>query len=75
MIDKEMSIKDIVEKYPQTVSLFQQYGLGCAGCQAALFENLEQGARVHGVSVDALIKDLKMLISEGRQVAGPLVDR
>ncbi len=66
MIDRGMSIKDIVEKYPETASLFEEYGLGCAGCQAALFENLEQGAKVHGVSVDALIEDLNLVISKGR---------
>jgi hybrid cluster-associated redox disulfide protein len=66
MIDKDMSIKDIVEKYPETMSLFEERGLGCAGCRAALFENLEQGAKVHGLSVDVLVEDLNLLISRGQ---------
>ena len=58
MITKEMSITDIVEQYPQTVDVFQRYGMHCFGWMAARFENLEQGALAHGLDVDALIKDL-----------------
>jgi hybrid cluster-associated redox disulfide protein len=58
IIEKDMTIEEIVRKYPETRSTFERYGLGCVGCQAALFENIEQGAEVHGVDVDALIIDL-----------------
>ena len=58
MITKEMSIIDIVEKYPQTVEVFQNYGMGCIGCMASRFENVEQGALAHGIDIDSLIKDL-----------------
>jgi len=53
-----MSIEEVVKKYPETISVFEEYGLGCVGCQAALFENIEQGAEVHGIDVEALITDL-----------------
>ncbi len=58
MIHKLMSIEDVIKKYPETVTVFEEYGLGCIGCQAALFENIEQGAEVHGIDVEALIADL-----------------
>jgi hybrid cluster-associated redox disulfide protein len=58
MINRRMSIEEVVKKYPQTVSTFQRHGLGCLGCQAALFESIEDGAEVHGIDVDALIADL-----------------
>jgi hybrid cluster-associated redox disulfide protein len=65
MIHKNMSIEDIVKKYPETILIFEKYGLGCVGCQAALFENIEQGAEVHGIDVDTLIKDLNNAIPKG----------
>lgn len=58
MITKDMGIMDIVSKYPQTVEVFMKYGMGCLGCMAARFENLEQGALAHGIDVDAMLKDL-----------------
>jgi hybrid cluster-associated redox disulfide protein len=62
MIRKNMSIEEVVARYPKTVPVFQRYGLGCVGCEAALFENIEQGAEVHGVDPDALVKDLNRII-------------
>jgi hybrid cluster-associated redox disulfide protein len=64
MISKEMSIKDVVSRYPETFPVFQRYGLGCMGCGAALFENIEQGAEAHGVDANALVADLNVAISE-----------
>lgn len=64
MITKEMSIIDIVEKHPQTVEIFQNYGMGCIGCMASRFENLEQGALAHGIDIDSLIKDLNSVVTE-----------
>jgi hybrid cluster-associated redox disulfide protein len=53
-----MSIGDIVDQYPETVSVFISHGLGCIGCAIAQFETLEEGAMAHGIDVEALIKDL-----------------
>jgi len=61
-ITKEMSIGEVVQKYPQTVKVFLRHGLMCIGCAAARFENLEQGAVAHGINVEALLKDLNAVV-------------
>ena len=53
-----MSIEEVVKKHPETIATFERHGLGCLGCQAALFESIEQGAEVHGIDADALIADM-----------------
>ena len=53
LITKDMPISDTVRKYPQTAPVFMEFGMGCLGCAAAHFENIEQGAVVHGIDVDA----------------------
>ena len=68
MINRKMSIEEVVKKHPETRLTFERHGLGCVGCQAALFESIEQGAEVHGVDVEALIADLNSEI--GRPNAG-----
>lgn len=65
MINRKMSIEEIVRKYPETIATFQRHGLGCLGCQAALFENIEQGAEIHGIDVEILIRDLNKEIKKG----------
>lgn len=62
MITKEMSIMEVVQKYPQTAVIFQRHGMGCLGCAAAHFENIAQGAEAHGINIEALITDLNKSI-------------
>ena len=63
-ITKDMSITEIVQKYPQTVDVFMKHGMGCLGCAAARFENLAQGAMVHGVDADKLVDDLNKALEK-----------
>lgn len=61
-VTKEMNILEIVEKYPQSIEIFAKYGLGCIGCAAARFENLEAGAKVHGFDPDEMVAEINALI-------------
>ncbi len=63
-ITKEMGIMDIVQNYPETVEVFQKFGMGCIGCAAAHFENLEAGAKVHGIDIDAMVDAMNEIIGE-----------
>ncbi len=60
-----MSIEDAVKLFPESVHVLEKHGLGCIGCRAALFETIEQGAKVHGVNIDVLMTDLRRLVKEG----------
>lgn len=62
IITKEMDISDVVVKYPQTVEVFRNYGMGCFGCAAARFENIEQGAQAHGIDIEVLIAELNKVV-------------
>ena len=58
MIDKEMKIEDVLRRYPQAIPVFERFGIDCAQCQLSEFENLEHGARVHGIDLATLLKEL-----------------
>nr|WP_231034976.1 DUF1858 domain-containing protein [Pectinatus frisingensis] len=57
-ITKDMSIMEVVQKYPETVDVFAMSGMGCIGCAAAHFENIEQGAMAHGIDIEKLMANL-----------------
>ena len=61
-ITKDMSIIEIIQNYPQVLPVFAKYGLGCVGCAAAKFENLEAGAKVHGVDPDQMVAEINELL-------------
>lgn len=58
MITKEMTINQILRRYPETLPVFQRHGLDCYDCQIAEFEQLEHGATVHKVDLDKLVTEL-----------------
>ncbi|MCL4535717.1 MAG: DUF1858 domain-containing protein [Bacteroidetes bacterium] len=58
MITKDMTIQEVVARYPESIPVFERYGLGCIVCLAAEFEDLEAGAIVHNVKVNDLLRDL-----------------
>ncbi len=61
-ITKDMSILEVVQKYPATAEVLMNAGMGCLGCAAAHFENIEQGAMAHGIDIDALMEELNKVI-------------
>ncbi len=57
-VTKESKIKEVIEKNPETISVFQKYGMSCVGCSVAAVETIEEASQVHGIDLDSLIKDL-----------------
>ena len=57
-ITEDMNIKEVIDKHPEVVPVFQKYNMGCIGCIAASFEKLSDIAEVHGVNVKTFVKDL-----------------
>lgn len=49
---------------PEAIAVFQKYGMGCIGCAAAHFENLEAGAKVHGFNPDEMVAEINSIIGE-----------
>lgn len=58
MIHKEMKIEDVLRRYPQTVAVFQRFGIDCADCQLSEYEDLEHGAKVHKIDLEDLLNGL-----------------
>ena len=63
-ITKDMGLLEIVQNYPETLEVFQRYGVGCIGCAAARFENLEAGAKVHGIDADEMVAAMNEILEK-----------
>jgi hypothetical protein len=56
---KQMSIGQILEQYPQTQTVFREFGLQAyAATEASKYENIEASALVNTTDRDALIAAL-----------------
>jgi len=63
-ITEDMNIREVIDKYPNAVSVFAKYNMGCIGCIAASFESIKDIASVHGIDIKAFVKDLNDLINK-----------
>ncbi len=63
-ITKQMTIAEVVVKWPETAGTFMEWGLYCYGCAVARYENIEQGAVAHGIPTDDLVKALNETIEK-----------
>ena len=66
MIDKDMKIEDVLRRYPQATPVFERFGIDCAQCQLSEYENLEHGAKVHGIDLSTLLKELNESVTVKR---------
>ncbi len=64
MITKEMTIGEIIRRHPQTMAIFEKYGLNCSDCQIADLEELQHGAGVHKADMEQLLVELNRVISQ-----------
>ena len=55
VVNKNMTIGEVIRQDPATAALLNQYGMHCTSCPFSQMESLEQ---VHGCDVDALVKAL-----------------
>jgi len=69
LITKDMTIGDVVAKYPSVIEPLQSAGVHCVGCHVSYVETLEQGFKGHGMSdeeVDIVIEKLNKAVEEGK---------
>ena len=58
MIEKTITIGELLEKYPDKVDILLESGMHCIGCPASQMETLEEACEVHGIDVDEVVEKL-----------------
>ena len=58
MVDKQMSIGQVLKLDRGTAPIFMQFGMHCLCCPHATAESLEMACAAHGTDADALIEKL-----------------
>ncbi|GAB4365642.1 MAG: hypothetical protein Kow00128_08370 [Deltaproteobacteria bacterium] len=64
-IHKDMKIEEVLRSFPQTIAVFQRFGIDCAECQLSKYENVEHGARVHRIDLETLLAGLNESVEAG----------
>jgi hybrid cluster-associated redox disulfide protein len=63
-IEPDLTVFDLLEKWPLTITVFQDYRMGCVGCVMAPFETLTEATEIYKIPLNQFIFDLKSVIAE-----------
>ena len=58
MVNKQMSIGEVLNLDRSTAAIMMQYGMHCMGCPMSQMESLEMACAAHGTDVDELVNKL-----------------
>lgn len=58
MIEKTITIGELLEKYPEKADMLLDAGMHCLGCPASQAETIEEACLVHGIDVYELLEKL-----------------
>ena len=70
MITKDMTIGDVVSKYPASIEPLQSAGVQCVGCHVSYSETLEQGLKGHGFTdekVEEVLVNINKAVGESEK--------
>jgi hybrid cluster-associated redox disulfide protein len=66
-ITPDMTIGEIMQKFPASIDVLREAGIHCIGCGAAQFEPLSNGLARHGITdaeIAGIIERMNEAISE-----------
>jgi hybrid cluster-associated redox disulfide protein len=62
-ITADSLVCDVVGRHPQTIAVFNRYGLRCAGCYISPFHSIADSAREYDMTINLLLDDLNRAIA------------
>jgi hybrid cluster-associated redox disulfide protein len=63
-ITKKMTFMEVMQISPEAAWVLMNKGMHCAGCHLAANETIEQGAIMHGINPDKLVKELNSKLNK-----------
>jgi hybrid cluster-associated redox disulfide protein len=61
-ISAELSVADLLARWPQTVQWFLSHQMSCVGCNMATFDSLQEVAANYRIPIEEFLSDLRKVI-------------
>jgi iron-sulfur cluster assembly protein len=65
-ITRQTNIQKLAMQWPEAAAVMAEKGMHCFGCHAAAVDNVEHGAKLHGLddaTIDQMVKDMNEIIA------------
>lgn len=58
-IPPQLTVAEVLERWPATAAVFVRRCMACVGCAMAPFDRLDEAAAVYGIQVQRLLDELQ----------------
>ena len=55
----DMTVDQVMKRWPASVRVFLDFRMGCVGCPIAVFHNVDEASREHEIDGHALLSSLR----------------
>lgn len=69
LVKKEDTFLEIMRKNPKAAQVLAKEGMHCIGCSMSVYETLEQGAALHGLDADSLVKKINSSLRGKKKIS------
>ena len=66
----EMTIEDVVDRWPETALVFHRHNMACVGCPVAPFYTIADAASVYGLDAEVFVTELRDVMGDGAPPEG-----
>ena len=66
----DMTVAEILELWPETVDVFQEYKTACVGCVMAPFDTVTDVAQIYELELSKIMDALHQTIDSGEEAEG-----
>lgn len=66
-LDSKMTVGELVTRHPSVMEVFIKRRMPCVGCPTERFHTIEDVARINGIELERLLKELLDAIGVGEE--------
>ncbi len=66
-LNPELTVTEVLERWPETVSAFQRLKTACVGCTMAPFDTLRDVARIYQFELEEVMGAMREAIADGAE--------
>jgi hybrid cluster-associated redox disulfide protein len=68
-LDLKMTVSELLKHHPSAISVFIKRKMLCVGCPTETFHTLEDVARIYGIALELLLRELRGAIDAQDRIA------
>jgi hybrid cluster-associated redox disulfide protein len=68
ILDSKMTVRDLLKVHPSAMDVFIKRKMLCVGCPTESFHTLEDVARMYGIALERLLRELQGAIDTNSKI-------